>query len=67
MLASIYLKPFVKRQKNQAVDAESIVEAAARPTIRFVALATASEAQGDKSVLQQADCTIGHAAAVIAD
>ena len=28
-----YVKPFVKRQKNDAADAEAIVEAALRPTM----------------------------------
>jgi transposase len=31
------VKPFVKRQKNDAADAEAICEAAQRPTMRFVA------------------------------
>jgi transposase len=31
-----YVKPFVKRQKNDATDAEAICEAAQRPTMRFV-------------------------------
>lgn len=31
-----YVKPFVKRQKNDAADAEAICEAATRPTMRFV-------------------------------
>jgi transposase len=31
-----YVKPFVKRQKNDAADAEAIAEAAVRPTMRFV-------------------------------
>jgi transposase len=30
-----YVKPFVKRQKNDAADAEAIAEAAGRPTMRF--------------------------------
>ena len=33
-----YVKPFVKRQKNDATDAEAICEAAQRPTMRFVAV-----------------------------
>jgi len=33
-----YVKPFVKRQKNDASDAEAICEAAQRPTMRFVAV-----------------------------
>ena len=32
------MKPFVKRQKNDAADAEAIAEAASRPTMRFVAV-----------------------------
>ena len=30
------MKPFAKRQKNDAADAEAICEAALRPTMRFV-------------------------------
>ena len=33
-----YVKPFVKRQKNDAADAEAIAGAASRPTMRFVAV-----------------------------
>lgn len=36
LIAPHYVKPFLKRQKNDAVDAEAIVEAALRPTMRFV-------------------------------
>jgi len=36
LIAPIYVKPFVKRQKNDAADAEAIVEAALRPSMRFV-------------------------------
>jgi transposase len=32
------VKPFVKRNKNDAADAEAIAEAASRPTMRFVAV-----------------------------
>jgi transposase len=31
-----YVKPYVKRQKNDAADAEAICEAVTRPNIRFV-------------------------------
>ena len=31
-----YVKPFVKRQKNDAADAEAICEAVQRPTTRFI-------------------------------
>ena len=40
LIPPIYVKPFVKRQKNDTADAEAIVEAALRPTMRFVALKT---------------------------
>jgi transposase len=38
LIAPNYVKPFVKRQKNDIADAEAIVEAASRPTMRFVVL-----------------------------
>ncbi len=40
LIAPKYVKPFVKRQKNDAADAEAICEAAQRPTMRFVAVKT---------------------------
>lgn len=36
LIPPIYVKPFVKRQKNDANDAEAIVEAAMRPSMRTV-------------------------------
>jgi transposase len=36
LIAPRYVKPFIKRQKNDAADAEAIAEAALRPTMRFV-------------------------------
>jgi len=38
IIPAIYVKPFVKRQKNDANDAEAICEAAQRPSMRFVAV-----------------------------
>jgi len=38
LIAPKYVKPFVKRQKNDAADAEAICEAACRPAMRFVAV-----------------------------
>jgi transposase len=35
LIAPHYVKPFLKHQKNDAADAEAIVEAALRPTMRF--------------------------------
>src|SRR5437763_5961069 len=36
-----YIKPYVKRGKNDAIDAEAICEAMSRPTMRFVAIKSA--------------------------
>jgi transposase len=36
LIPPIYVKPFVKRQKNDAADAEAITEAALRPNMSFV-------------------------------
>jgi len=38
LIAPVYVKPFVKRQKSDAADAEAIVEAASRPNMRFVVI-----------------------------
>lgn len=38
LIPPAYVKPFVKRQKNDAADAEAICEAAQRPGMRFVAI-----------------------------
>jgi transposase len=43
LLPPAYVKPFVKRQKNDAADAEAIVEAAVRPSMRFVVRKTESQ------------------------
>jgi transposase len=43
LIAPHYVKPFVKRQKNGATDSETIVEAALRPTMRFVERQTAEQ------------------------
>ena len=49
LIPPIYVKPFVKRQKNDAADAEAIAEAASRPTMRFVAVK--NEAQQARAML----------------
>ena len=47
LVPPIYVKPFVKRHKNDAADAEAITEAAQRPTMHFVAVKSeAQQAQG---------------------
>lgn len=38
LIAAQYVKPFVKSQKNDRVDAEAICEAALRPQMRFVSV-----------------------------
>ena len=38
-----YVKPYVKRNKNDAADAEGICEAVTRPTMRFVAVKSAEQ------------------------
>jgi transposase len=40
LIAPAYVKPFIKRQKNDAADAEAICEAAQRPSMRFVPVRT---------------------------
>jgi transposase len=40
MMPPAYVKPYVKRHKNDATDAEAICEAATRPTMRFVTIKT---------------------------
>jgi transposase len=49
LIAPQYVRPFVKRQKNDTADAEAIVIAARQPEIRFVASKT--EAQQARAVL----------------
>ena len=38
LMPAQYVKPYVKRSKNDAADAEAICEAVRRPTMRFVAI-----------------------------
>lgn len=49
LIAPQYVKPFVKRQKNDAADAEAIVIAAQRPEMRFVE--PKSENQQSRAIL----------------
>ena len=51
-----YVKPYVKRNKNDGRDAEGVCEAMGRPTMRFVAV---------KSVEQQACLGSQHAHAFV--
>jgi transposase len=51
LIPPAYVKPFVKRQKNDAADAEAICEAAMRPTMRFVTVKS-EETQGAAMVFR---------------
>jgi len=57
LIPPAYVKPFVKRQKNDMADAEAICEAAQRPTMRFVAPKSA-EAQGSAVVFRTRDLLV---------
>lgn len=46
LMAPAYVKPYVKRQKNDATDAEAICEAVSRANMRFVATKTAEQQSG---------------------
>ncbi|MCK1492464.1 IS110 family transposase [Bradyrhizobium sp. 180] len=43
LMPPAYVKPYVKRQKNDATDAEAICEAVTRPNMRFVPTKTAEQ------------------------
>jgi transposase len=53
-----YVKPYVKRAKNDRNDAEAICEAAGRPGMRFV-LAKTEEQQADGRVLKVRETLLG--------
>jgi transposase len=57
LIPPAYVKPFVKRQKNDMADAEAICEAAQRPTMRFVEPKSA-EAQGAAVVFRTRDLLV---------
>jgi len=50
LIAPQYVKPFVKRGKNDRIDAEAISEAALRPNMRFVPVKSA-EVQAEAMIL----------------
>lgn len=56
LMPPAYVKPYVKRNKNDGRDAEAICEALSRPTMRFVAV---------KSVEQQASLAVHNARALL--
>lgn len=62
LVPAAYVKPFVKRQKNDRADAEAIAEAAMRPTMRFVAVKSA-ETQGRAVAFRTHQCLVRQHAA----
>ena len=58
LIPPAYVKPFVKRQKNDAADAEAICEAAQRPSMRFVPIK--DEAQQANGVVFRARDLLVH-------
>jgi transposase len=57
LIAPAYVKPFIKRQKNDAADAEAICEAAQRPSMRFVPVKT-QEQQANGIVFRARDLLV---------
>lgn len=57
LIAPVYVKPYVKRGKSDAADAEAICEAATRPTMRFVEVKS-PEQQAILSLHRARDLTV---------
>lgn len=57
LVPAIYVKPFVKRQRNDRADAAAIAEAALRPNMRFVAVKD-TEAQGRAVAFRTHQCLV---------
>lgn len=57
LIPPAYVKPFVKRHKNDAADAEAICEAAQRPNMRFVAVKS-EEQQASALVFRTRDLLV---------
>jgi transposase len=53
-----YVKPFVKRSKNDRNDAEAISEAAARPTMRWVTIKTVDQ-QAQNMIVKHREMLVG--------
>ena len=59
LIAPAYVKPFVKRQKNDMADAEAICEASQRPTMRFVAVKS-EDRQASAMIFKARDLLVRH-------
>jgi transposase len=64
LIAPAYVKPFVKRQKNDMADAEAICEAAQRPTMRFVAVKSETK-QAAALIFRTRDLLVGQRTQII--
>ena len=58
LIAPQYVKPFVKRAKNDRNDAEAISEAASRPSMRSVAIKTVDQ-QAEGIILKHREMLVG--------
>ncbi len=57
LMPPIYVKPYVRRNKNDARDAEACCEAVSRPTMRFVPIKTV-EQQGQRALHRTRDLLV---------
>lgn len=64
LIPPIYVKPYVKRQKNDSADAEAICEAVQRPAMRFVPVKSA-EQQGTLMLHRARELLVGQRTALI--
>ncbi len=60
LIPPVYVKPFVKRHKNDMADAQAICEAAARPTMARVAVRS-EDRQARAMLFRTGDLFVGHA------
>ena len=64
LIPPAYVKPFVKRQKNDMADAEAICEAAQRPTMRLVAVKSEAK-QAAAVIFRTRDVLVGQRTQII--
>jgi transposase len=64
LIPPAYVKPFVKRQKNDMADAEAICEAVQRPTMRFVAVKSETK-QASAVIFRARDLLVGQRTQII--
>ena len=62
LIPPMYVKPYVKRGKSDAIDAEAICEAVTRPTMRFVAMCAINR-HGRRLPAKECECVACDAAA----